>query len=178
MYLLVNLNWSEILSSRPVYTGALKTNVYSITSLIPIFLEWQKAVYWSANGKNLILRQKFCLKSFDPTILNGAQQMILVHIQRTSLVASIKNGIKHFLFSTTATIAQKSLLIHLICILLTNLTVPCLHSSRKIQSPKTLFFIHTSIVLRSLLYVSENKLDTGFLLLVSRGPVYLVHSQE
>ena len=113
MYLLVNLKWSEILSSRPVYAGALKTNFYSITSLIPIFLEWQKAVYWSANGKNLILRQKFCLKSFDPTILNGAQQMILVHIQRTNLVASIKNGIKHFLFSTTATIAQKSLLIHL-----------------------------------------------------------------
>ena len=113
MYWLVNLKWSEILSSRPVYAGALKTNFYSITSLIPIFLEWQKAVYWSANGKNLILRQTFCLKSFDPTILNGAQQMILVHIQRTNLVASIKNGIKHFLFSTTATIAQKSLLIHL-----------------------------------------------------------------
>ena len=113
MYLLVNLKWSEILSSRPVYAGALKTNFYSITSLIPIFLEWQKAVYWSANGKNLILRQKFCLKSFDPTILNGAQQMILVHIQRNNLVASIKNGIKHFLFSTTATIAQESLLIHL-----------------------------------------------------------------
>ena len=113
MYLLVNLKWSEILSSRPVYAAALKTNFYSITSLIPIFLEWQKAVYWSANGKNLILRQTFCLKSFDPTILNGAQQMILVHIQRTNLVASIKNGIKHFLFSTTATIAQKSLLIHL-----------------------------------------------------------------
>ena len=113
MYLLVNLKWSEILSSRPVYAGALKTNFYSITSLIPIFLEWQKAVHWSANGKNLILRQKFCLKSFDPTILNGAQQMILVHIQRTNLVASIRNGIKHFLFSTTATIAQKSLLIHL-----------------------------------------------------------------
>ena len=63
-------------------------------------------------------------------------------VQRANLVASIKNGIKHFLFSTTATIAQKSLLIHLICILLTNLTVPCLHSSRKIQSPKTFFYTH------------------------------------
>ena len=52
MYLLVNLNWSEILSSRPVYAGALKTNVYSITSLIPNLLgmtescvlisKWQK----------------------------------------------------------------------------------------------------------------------------------------
>ena len=66
--------------------------------------------------------------------------MILMHIQRPSLVARFKKGITHFLFSTTVTIAQKTLLIHLICILLTNLTVPCLHSSRKIQSPKTLFF--------------------------------------
>ena len=38
MYLLFNLNWSEILSSRPVYAAALKTNVYSITSLIPNLL--------------------------------------------------------------------------------------------------------------------------------------------
>ena len=65
--------------------------------------------------------------------------MILMHIQRPSLVAMFKKGITHFLFSTTVTIAQKNLLIHLICILLTNLTVLCLHSSRKFGAQKHFF---------------------------------------
>ena len=123
-----------MLSSRPVYAGALKTNVYSITSLIP-------NLHGMTERCVLISKwQKFCLQSFNPTILNGAQQMILKHIQRPSLVARFKKGITHFLFSTALNIAQKTLLIHLNCILLTNLTVPCLYSSRKIQSPKTIFF--------------------------------------
>ena len=55
---------------------------------------------------------------------------------------------KYFQFLTTKTIAQKMLLVHvhLICILLANLTVPHLHSSRKIQIPNRSFFIHTNIV--------------------------------
>ena len=53
------------------------------------------------------------------------------------------------------------------------------HSSLPSQLKKNPEPQKTSIVLRSLLYVYENKLDTGFLLpVVSRGPVYLVDLQE
>ena len=108
----------------------------------------ESCVLISINSKNSIPGPKFCLKSFNQIISNGAQQNDPQQHSKTQSGGKL-NGIKYFHFLPTETIAQKTLLIlyvHLICILLVNLTVPHLHSSRKIQTPNHSFFIHTSIV--------------------------------
>ena len=107
--------------------------------------------------------------------------MILKHIQRPSLVVRFKKGITHFLFPTTVTIYCSENPVNTFNLHPAYKSHSSLPSQLK-KNPEpqnTFFFMHTSIVLRSLLYVYENKLDTGFLLpVVSRGPVYLVDSQE
>ena len=109
----------------------------------------ESCVLISINSKNSIPGPKFCLKSFNQIISNGAQQNDPQQHSKTQSGGKL-NGIKYLHFLPTETIAQKTLLIlyvHLICILLVNLTFPHLHSSRKIQIPiNHSFFIHASIV--------------------------------
>ena len=109
----------------------------------------ESCVLISINSKNSIPGPKFCLKSFNQIISNGTQQNDPQQHSKTQSGGKL-NGIKYLHFLPTETIAQKTLLIlyvHLICILLVNLTFPHLHSSRKIQIPiNHSFFIHASIV--------------------------------
>ena len=106
----------------------------------------ESCVLISINSKNSIPGPKFCLKSFNQIISNGAQQNDPQQHSKTQSGGKL-NGIKYFHFLPTETIAQKTLLIlcvHLICILLVNLTVPHLHSSRKIQTPiQITLFLYT-----------------------------------
>ena len=79
-------------------------NLLGMTESCVLIGKWQKF-----NTQTKILPQVLWSNNFKWCPTNDPR----ADVQRANLVASIKNGIKHFLFSTTATIAQKSLLIHL-----------------------------------------------------------------
>ena len=121
-------------------------DVYYITSLMPNLLGITECCALNCKMAKIQYSDQNFASSFNRTILNGAQQMILVHIQRASLVASFKNGIKHLHFSTTVTIAPKTLLIHLICFLLRQIShFPAFTAQEKSRSPKQ-FVLYTQVL--------------------------------
>ena len=100
------------------------------------------------NGKNSIPRSKFCLKSFNQTILNGAQKMILMHISKSQSNGKLNGPNKIFSILDNWNYCSENA----VGTCRFNLHPACKsHSSppsqlKKRPDPKMLFFMHTSIL--------------------------------